>query len=448
MGNDARDQMAHLLRRAAFGPSQRELASGLQNGVTSTIDGLLSDAAPDASRFEYAAGGRFNNPDEMAGDWIAHLIRSSRPLHEKMTLFWHNHFATANNKVQHPIKMYHQNVLFRTHALGNFRELIHAVATDPAMLIWLDGVQNTRQAPNENFARELMELFTLGPGHYTEKDVQESARAFTGWGLQSKIVFDFVQYSEIFKFDIEAHDFGPKRFLGMTGRLNGHQIIDIVLSQPAAPAFIAKKLLTAFVYENPEDDLVTETARLLRLNDWELKPVMRFILTSDAFWSDRARGALIKSPVELVVGLMKQLDYPNPQGVDLAVWTRLMGQELFNPPSVKGWAGGRHWLNSLTYLKRFNFAGEVVRRRPAFGVNRLAEPLVLAAAMQPEQVVDRYLDLLGPLSLSSEERSALAAYFEEGHAASGTRSLTYFDLDKKARGLLQLIAATPHYHMN
>src|SRR5262249_36923965 len=159
--------------------------------------------------------------------------------------------------------------------------LLHAVAIDPAMLIWLDGILNTRAAPNENFGRELMELFSLGPGNYSEKDVQEAARAFTGWGLVTTQIFDFTRYEETFRFDVAAHDFGLKRFLGVTGRLNGHQVIDIVLRQPAAPRFLARKLLRFFVYDDPEPELVEATAQVLLKNGWEIRPTLRFILESD-----------------------------------------------------------------------------------------------------------------------------------------------------------------------
>lgn len=448
MAQETRDQIKHLFRRAGFGPSPAELDGALHGGLDNAIRDLLSgDAAQDASRFEYPGSVAYNT-DYLAGAWLEHLVRSTKPLHEKMVLFWHNHFATAYSKVQDPLMMYHQNVLFRQNALGNFRDLLHGVATNPAMLIWLDGILNFKESPNENFAREVMELFSLGPDNYTETDVHQSGRAFTGWGLATTKIFDFVRYEEIFQFDVNEHDFGLKTFLGKQGHLDGHQVIEVILQQPAAPTFLAGKLLNYFVTPNPDPALVDRVAGVLVRNDWEVRPAVQFILESDEFWSPAARYALIKSPVEYVVGFAKQLEIANPPGTTLARFTRLMGQELFNPPSVKGWTGGRQWLNSFTYLMRFNFASAMLQRRQSLDDYHLAQPLVENHATSSDAVVDWYLDLLGPLALTGSERDVLLSYLQGNKGPEAFLLLNYATIDSKVRGLIQLIAATPYYHMS
>ncbi len=305
--------------------------------------------------------------------WLDRMCHSQRPLEEKMTLFWHGHFATSAEKVREPRLNFDLNQVLRRNATGNFRTLVTEVAKSPAMLRYLDNQQSTKTKPNENWARELMELFTLGIGHYTEQDIKEGARAFTGWTMRGGK----------FTFAAQQHDFGPKRFLGASGNFNGDDIIRIILSQPACARFICAKLWRFFAYENPEPEVVDGLADTLRESGYELKPVLRRIFLSRAFYGDRAVWTQIKSPAQLVVNLQQFLDAPiseKPPIAQLAM--RAMGQSLFFPPNVKGWDGGRAWINTNTLLVRCNFANYLVSGVvPAFeGRGRFAAAQARGAA--------------------------------------------------------------------
>jgi uncharacterized protein (DUF1800 family) len=283
--------------------------------------------------------------------WVERMCKSQRPLQEKMTLFWHGHFATSAEKVKEPESNLDLNQIFRNNATGNFRTLAREVGKSAAMLRYLDQQQSSKQKPNENWARELMELFTLGIGNYTEFDIKEAARAFTGWTNRNG-QFQFVQ---------QRHDTGIKNVLGVSGNLNGDQVIDIVFSQPACAEFICKKLWTYFAYDNPEQEIVKGLADTLTRHNYELKPVLRQMFASHAFYQDKAIDTQVKSPAQLVVNLIVQLgtNLPaQPPITQLAM--RAMGQSLFYPPNVKGWDGGRAWINTNSLLIRYNFSNYLV----------------------------------------------------------------------------------------
>ncbi len=276
--------------------------------------------------------------------WYREMIATQTPITEVMTLFWHNHFTSSLPKVKAPALLYRQNVLLRRHALGNFAELLHAVARDPAMLLYLDGARSRKGAPNENFARELLELFTLGEGHYGEADVKAAARAFTGWSLDRK--------TGSFRFRKAWHDGSSKRFLGRQGRFDGDDIIQILLAEPRTAELIVEKLWRAFVSPEPDRAEVTRLAALFRRADYEIKPLLSALLTSDAFRAPETRGTLIKSPVDLIVGTVRTFDLKIDRPNDLALIGRRLGQDLFAPPNVKGWPGGNAWITSDSLLMR------------------------------------------------------------------------------------------------
>ena len=279
--------------------------------------------------------------------WSNRMLISPRPLEEKMTLFWHNHFATSETKVRDYRKLLLQNKTFRKHATGNFRELLIATAKDPAMLYFLDAGQNIKGAPNENFAREIMELFTLGVGNYEEKDIREAARAFTGWNTDDLT----------FVINIEKHDNGEKTILNKTGNFNGEEVIDILLEQESASKFIVKKIYREFVNENINENIVDIYAKVLREENYELKPLLKLIFMSKDFYSKKNIGSHIKSPVVLVISTYKKLGAKNTPGIpDFNQTTTAMGQRLFWPPTVAGWAGGRSWITPALLMERGNFA--------------------------------------------------------------------------------------------
>lgn len=282
--------------------------------------------------------------------WFQRMNETPRPLQEKMTLFWHGHFATSAQKVKMSLATYHLNKVMRTHATGNFKALATAVGQSPAMLRYLDNQQNVKGHPNENWARELMELFTLGVGHYTEDDIKESARAFTGWSTTEAG----------FRFREDQHDFGQKTFMGKTGNFDGWDILNIIFEQPAAAEFITKKLWTYFAYENPAPEVVTPLAALLRENNYEIAPLLEAMFLSKEFYSAKAIGTQIKSPVQYLVQLSHDLDMDTPPYVALARSSAQLGQNIFYPPNVAGWDGGRAWINANTLLTRYNLARSIV----------------------------------------------------------------------------------------
>lgn len=354
-------RVAHLHRRAGFAPSwavlQRDLAAGPDASIDRLIDGeptagdgqpaLAFDAMLDAMTEQLAEGATLTR---LQGIWLYRMVFTPHPLRERMTLFWHNHFATSHGKVKNSLLMQRQNDLLRSHALGDFKTLLAAIGKDPAMLIWLDSTENRKAQPNENYAREVMELFTLGRGHYTEKDVQEAARAFTGWF----VVRD--RFREI----PGQHDPSPKQVLGRTGTLRGDDIPPILLEQPACAEFLCEKLIRQFVTEvDPISTALSASLALpFRESGYDIRVPLRTILRSNLFQSEAVRRRRVKSPVEFTIGTIRSLEIlkPTVQADALAQACGQMGQHLYAPPSVAGWEGGAAWANSTTMLARANFA--------------------------------------------------------------------------------------------
>lgn len=343
----------HLFRRATFGANIGELRQAVKDGPAATLDRLFAEDPKLPAREEFLAqmGEKIadtGDAEKLRGWWLYAMLHSLFPLREKLTLFWHDHFATSINKVNEAGHMYRQNQTLRKHALGKFGPMLLAIAQDPAMLIWLDSNANLKSRPNENFAREVMELFSLGVGNYTEKDIREAARAFTGWHE------DDGKYS----FTKSQHDDAPKTFLGKTGNFNGDDILRILLEQPTCARFLVRKLYRFYISEQytPPDRFIEPLAESLRKSDYDIKALLRTMLSSRHFFSAYAYRQRIKSPVEFAVGAAWTLVERNfPQGA-LTAWLDAMGQTLFAPPNVKGWPGGTAWLNTSTVLIRSNFA--------------------------------------------------------------------------------------------
>ncbi len=304
-----------------------------------------------ADRFLYWLRASKLETQRVAYWWANRMLLTERPLEEKMTLFWHGHFATSEEKVRDFRKMHLQNELFRAQATGNFRSLLIAVAKDPAMLAYLDAGVNVKGAPNENFAREIMELFTMGVGNYSELDIREAARAFTGWNYQGV------------KFVINPalHDNDPKTVLGRTGNFDGEQVIDIILSQPVTSEFVAGKIYPYFVREDLSPALRVRLGRLLRDANYEIAPFLETIFLSRDFYSDASVATRIKPPAELVISTYRKKGMKEVPGIpDFNELTDAMGQKLLFPPNVAGWAQGRSWITPGLLLLRGNFVYDTV----------------------------------------------------------------------------------------
>ena len=429
--------VAHLYRRAGFGADGAELDAAVKAGPTATIDRLCNPPPPTAEfqstsdmlAERTVAGG---NPQQLAAWWLYRMFNTADPLLEKLTLFWHGHFASSVVKVTNAQMMFDQNQLLRQHARGKFEEMVRAISRDPAMLVYLDSTTNRRIHPNENYARELMELFTLGVGNYSEDDIKQMARAFTGWEVRG----------DHFNFDPIQHDIAAKTFLGHSGNFDGNDAIHIVLEQPAASRFIARKLVRYFVFDEPPapDLLIEPLAEELRSNGFDIGAIVRRIISSNLFFSENAIGKKIRSPVEFVVGLLKPLDGMTSL-VRLAQATADLGQTLFAPPNVKGWDGGRTWINSSTLLGRANIAGQILTAAEThFGKSDdgLAGIAAQAGAAEPRRTVDWLLELLVAVELTPGVRDELVNLASRKDEADRSRCIAQ---------IIHAICALPEFQL-
>lgn len=299
--------------------------------------------------------------------WVREMLSTPSPLTERMTLLWHNHFTSGQDKVQYPQLMARQNMLLRRDALGNFAEMLHDVAKDPAMLQYLDGASNRKGKPNENFAREVMELFTLGEGHYTQRDVSEAARAYTGWSLDPD--------SQAYVWRASQHDDGDKTVLGQTGRFDGDQVLDILLARPETATFVTTRLWREFVSDTPDLARIAPIATQFRASHYDIKVALRGLFMSDAFWDDDDRAVLVKSPAEFVIGTLRAFDIGYANTAPFAAQIRTLGENLFYPPNVRGWPGGTTWINSSTLLARKQFVEQLFRATEAGAPRRMSNPM-------------------------------------------------------------------------
>jgi uncharacterized protein (DUF1800 family) len=362
------DAARHLLARCLFGYTRANLSKALSYASVDDFVSkeLLADLAQPAPPNTWVTETPVaNDPNtgtryaELATWWLKQMLTESTSMREKMVLFWHNHFVSDREKVNYPQHMYQQNALFRTYAFGDFRQFTKAVTINPAMLIYLDGRQNNKNAPNENYGRELMELFTLGIGNYTETDVKQAALSLTGWsvsGLNS--VFNKNNFAD-----------KDKTFLGKTGNFTYTDIVDIILTKDAAAEFVCRKLYKEFIFYKPNEAFVKQMADVFRKANYSIKAALQYMLTSDEFFKLEYRGAKIKNPVELSVGSLKFLNISNPDFSYVADTSRTLQQFLFYPPNVAGWPGQREWISSNTYPARGGFSDSLVNGRKSNGGN-------------------------------------------------------------------------------
>jgi uncharacterized protein (DUF1800 family) len=415
------DEARHLLSRTGFGAAPGEIAAFTRYSREEAVDRLLqgvrteAHTAPPAAVLDYMPPRQIRALDEDArkafrGEqlqrafelrvwWVGEMLGTASPLTERMTLFWHNHFVSSQQKVRSTRLMYRQNVLLRRHALGNFGALLHAVSKDPAMLVYLDSATSSRGQPNENFAREVMELFTLGEGHYAEQDIKEAARAFTGWNVEPE--------TGEFRWRPFFHDNGIKAVLGRRGNLDGDAMLDILLQQPQTAEFIVGKLWREFVSPDPEPAEVRRIARSFRDSGYQIKVAVRALLLAPAFYAPANRATLVKSPVDIVVGTLRQLGVSVADPLPFAIVLARLGQNLFAPPNVRGWPSGEAWLNSTTLLARKQFLARVLRADDgAYDMRMMAARVGPADDVQPRDAND----------MKRRLRSALAGVHFDGDA--------------------------------
>ncbi|CAB3782437.1 hypothetical protein LMG28614_01456 [Paraburkholderia ultramafica] len=383
------DDARFFLTRVGFAPDSAELAQYAGLSRDQAVDKVLASArteavtpspdwvpAPIPTREMRKAwtDDRRREQQRMRGQryeslrawWVREMLSTPSPLTERMTLFWHNHFTSGQDKVPYPQQMAQQNMLLRRDALGNFGALLHDIAKDPAMLQYLDGASNRKGKPNENFAREVMELFTLGEGHYTQRDVAEAARAYTGWSLDPD--------TQTYVWRADQHDDGEKTVLGQTGPFDGDQVLDILLARPETATFVTAGLWREFVSDTPDPARIAPIAAQFRASHYDIKVALHGLFLSDAFWDDRDRGVLVKSPVEFVVGTLRAFDIGYDDTAPFAAQIRTLGENLFYPPNVKGWPGGTIWINSSTLLARKQFVEQLFRATGAAAPSRMSSP--------------------------------------------------------------------------
>ena len=456
--------MAHLMRRAGFGATRAEIERRVELGYEETVEELLDPGSqPEVDEsilFRYHPMAEY--PSTIVQGqvwWLYHLVHTRRPLQEKVALFWHQVFATGHSKVESAKELIHQIEMFREHGMGNYRDLLIRLAQNPAMIFWLDNNENHKRAPNENWGRELLELFSMGAGNYTEKDVLECSRAFTGWTMGNKIPFHpWGPFLWQFEYHTEDHDSGEKTFLGQTGRFNGEDIVNIIVQHPATAKFIARHLYSFFVADEPQvpawptvppmdGEAVKLIAETLAGSGLEITPVLRTIFNADFFKT--AMYKKVKSPIEVVVGtqkLTRDMEGPHPGWPLLVMEPARMGQAIYDPPTVEGWHTGKEWIDSGAFVKRVNFVSERVKNTEFPGVRDIIERVAAnGAAMTAEVLVDRCLDQMGPPEVEEKTRRELVEHAEsEGPISWGTQE-EYATFSRRVGEMLALIAGTREY---
>ena len=401
---------AHLLNRAGFGGTPAEIQKLVELGPEKAVDSLVNfEAVPDPTttpewakvdpeRFKKFQEMRSATPEQkqemrrteqrtqrnelqdLRHWWLERMVDGPRPLQEKLTLFWHGHFATSAQKVKDGFLMFKQNDIFRRHGASDWLTLLTGVSKDPAMLVWLDQAQSRKQHPNENFAREVMELFTLGEGNYGEKDITEAARAFTGW--------TYDRLNQEFMYRQNQHDAMAKTIFGRTGNFTGDDVLKLILSQPQAARFITRKLWTFFASEKPSDQTIEALANGFRASRMHFKPLLRAMFLSEEFYGPEVMRQQVKSPVQWLVGSVRMLERGLPPEQVSANALRQLGQDLLLPPNVKGWDGGLSWITTSNLLNRYNYAGFLV-----LGENPMNPPRNFGKKRRPRMLASNALNV-------------------------------------------------------
>ena len=471
MSNQDFALLAHLMRRAGFGATRDELEAYAAQGYTATVDELLNPGDPevmpdDIIRRYHVDQSELRQLDGAGANWLYRMITTKCPLEEKIALFWHGLFATGYSKLNQARALLNQIDMFRNHGLGRFDNLLVELSKDPAMLLWLDNTDNHNGAINENYGRELLELFSMGIGNYTEDDIKECSRAFTGWTLgnaeymavraSKDSIWPYSRIAWHFQFRDWDHDDGEKTFLGETGNFNGEDIIGIIARQQATARFVCTRLFQFFAADEVDGDSEQVIEAMMQSyfdSGYEIRAVLRTLFLSDYFTSNKARYARVKGPVELLVGAIRQAgSYRTPTlGVhSLAYQGFFMGQGLLQPPSVEGWHEGMEWIDSGSLVERVNFVAQELSSLDKPGVRVIIDRLAgeNGGTLTPEQLVDQCLDLLGPVAVENDTRTALVDFAAAGGGAlnlSGHQPGD--DAEQRVSNVLRVIASTREYQL-
>ncbi|HIK99349.1 MAG TPA: DUF1800 domain-containing protein, partial [Dehalococcoidia bacterium] len=439
------DLIAHLLRRTGFGATPGELEEAGALGYEGTLDRLFNpgdaDALPvDLIRRYHADHNDLRIPPSSGSFWMYRLVTTKTPFEEKIALFWHRVFATGQTKVIQGKVMISQIDMFRKYGLGSFRDLLIQLSKDPAMILWLDNQDNHKDNINENYGREILELFAMGVGNYTEDDVKECARAFTGWTIanmpymstkmRNNTLRPYGYIAWQFEYDESDHDDGEKTFLGETGNFTGEDVIDIICKNPATPLFVARHLYHHFVadelpvpqwpFEGPKDpEAIQLMVDAYFANDYSIGAMLRAMFESDIFKSESKRFARIKSPAEVVVGTLRlagDFDWPTDDVYKATAACNYMGQQLLGPTSVEGWMGGDDWISTGSMVQRINFASDTIGNPDKRGVKAIIGRIAdrhPSGNVDPEALVEDCLDLVGRLRVEDGTQEGLVEFVRE-----------------------------------
>ena len=472
MDNEIR-LIAHLMRRAGFGANREQIGMHANAGYQNTVEALLNPGEEDRMddhlirRFHPELSGMMG-PNAPGQNWLYRMATTSAPLREKMALFWHGIFATGYAKVIHGKALSDQTRMFRTFGMGSFKDLLIQLSKDPAMIIWLDNQDNHNGAINENFGRELLELFTMGVGNYTERDIKECARAFTGWTIANREYMELRSqrdsdwpYGRIawhFKYHPEDHDDGEKEFLGQRGRFNGEDIIHIICQQEATARFISRHLYSFFVSDEPpvpewrytpptNPEAIDELTRVYFDSNYDISAMLRALFNSSYFQSQDSWYSKVKSPVELVAGVLRltgEFNRPRREIIDRYFQASYMGQFLNNPPSVEGWHQGTDWLDTGTLVERVNFASQQIGDSTKPGIQEMIERIASTPnnVASPEDLISVCLEEMGVISVEEDTMKVLIDFASQGHDQPINASN---DGSQRISATLQMVASTKEF---
>jgi len=465
--------IAHLMRRAGFGANREQIGMHANAGYQNTVEALLNPGEEDRMddhlirRFHPELSGMMG-PNAPGQNWLYRMATTSAPLREKMALFWHGIFATGYAKVIHGKALSDQTRMFRTFGMGSFNDLLIQLSKDPAMIIWLDNQDNHNGAINENFGRELLELFTMGVGNYTERDIKECARAFTGWTIANREYMELRSqrdsdwpYGRIawhFKYHPEDHDDGEKEFLGQRGRFNGEDIIHIICQQEATARFISRHLYSFFVSDEPpipewrytpptNPEAIDELTRVYFDSNYDISAMLKALFNSSYFQSQDSWYSKVKSPVELVAGVLRltgEFNRPRREIIDRYFQASYMGQFLNNPPSVEGWHQGTDWLDTGTLVERVNFASQQIGDSTKPGIQAMIERIASTPnnVASPENLISVCLEEMGVISVEEDTMKVLIDFASQGHDQPINASN---DGAQKISAALQMVASTKEF---
>ena len=463
--------MAHLLRRAGFGASRTELEGYMAMGYDGAVDTLLNPSDPgnmpdDLIRRYHVEQSELRDLAGSAAYWMYRMISTTCPMEEKIALFWHGLFATGYAKLNQARSLLNQVEMFRRSGLGSFENLLVELSKDPAMIVWLDNNENHGSAINENYGRELLELFSMGIGNYTEDDIKECSRAFTGWTLgnaeymavraSKDSIWPYGRIAWHFDYRDEDHDDGEKTFLGETGKFNGEDIISIIAKQESTARFVATRLFQFFAADEVTEageKAIKEMIATYFSSGYQIRDMLRTLFHTEYFRSDEARFSRVKGPVEMVVGAIRMSgNYQNPAlGIEKVSNTMMyMGQGLLQPPTVEGWHEGSEWIDSGALVERVNFAAKELSDVSSPGVRSIIDRLQADAAdgvLEPSDLADRCLDLLGPIEVSDETHSVLVDYANRQGALDLNGHQPGDSAEQRVGNMLRLVAATREYQL-